>query len=152
MAMRSRRGPLFDKDQEAILMRAIAAAEAGNRGEVRLHVEPHCPREDALTRAAEIFRELGMEDTAADTGVLLYVATEDRECAVFAGEGIHGKEEPAFWQGVADAVANGYRRNDPVPGFEMALLRIGALLRQVVPGDDTEGNELTDAVSMGGRR
>ena len=88
-----------------------------------------------------------MTETAADTGVLLYVATEARTCAVFAGEGIHGATEDGFWQEVSDAIANGYSRNDPVAGFEMALVRIGALLREQVPGEDVAGDELPNAVT-----
>jgi uncharacterized membrane protein len=137
----------FSGDQEAILVRAIQAAEEGNRGEVRVHVEPRCPREDPLDRAAELFAELGMSGTAADTGVLLYVATDDHRCAVVAGQGVLGAEDEGFWQGVADAIANGYGRNDPLAGFEMALLRIGELLRRAAPGKDVRGNELPDRVT-----
>lgn len=143
---------LFDAEQEAILVRAIGDAEAGNHGEVRLHVEPRCPAEDPLERAAELFALLGMDETERDTGVLLYVATHDRACAVFAGEGVHGAESEGFWQEVADAIANGYRRNDPLAGLEMALLRIGALLREAVPGRDIAGDELPNLVSTGGAR
>jgi len=128
-------------------VQAIADAERGNRGEVRVHVEGVCPYEDAMARAEELFEELGMPETAADTGVLLYVARESRECAVFAGTGVHGAGDDGFWQGVADAVAIGYSRNDPVSGFEMALLRLGDLLRHAVPGEDTAGDELRNAVS-----
>lgn len=136
---------LFDPDQEKILVRAIADAEQGNRGEVRVHIEREC--EDALERAEEIFGELDMDETAADTGVLLYVATESKTCAVYAGDGVHGAREGDFWQEVSDAVATGYSRNDPVAGFEMALLRIGEVLREVIPGSDDAGNELPNAVS-----
>lgn len=142
-----RRGAAFEPEQEEILVRAIAEAERGNRGEVRVHVERVCPHEDAMDRAAELFEALGMSETAADTGVLLYVATESRECAVFAGEGVHGAREDGFWQGVADGLARGYRRNDPVAGFEMALLQIGALLREAAPGEDAAGDELPNAVT-----
>ncbi|MCA9610622.1 MAG: TPM domain-containing protein [Myxococcales bacterium] len=141
------RKKIFEPDQEAILVRAIADAERRNRGEVRVHIERFCPETDAMDRAAVLFELLGMEETAADTGVLLYVATESRECAVFAGEGIVGAREPGYWQGVADALARGFARHDPIAGFEMALMQIGELLREVVPGDDAAGNELPNAVS-----
>ena len=143
------RGGLFTGEQAKILVHAIAEAEAHNRGEVRVHVERRCPHADPLERAAEVFVALGMNETEDDTGVLLYVAVEDRSCAVFAGEGVLGARAEGFWQGVADAVANGYRRNDPVAGIEMALLRIGALLREHAPGEDAAGDELSNAVTSG---
>ena len=140
---------IFSPDQEAILVRAIGSAEEGNRGEVRVHVEPSCAREDPLDRAAELFAELGMSETAADTGILLYVATDDHRCAVVAGQGLHGAEDEGFWQRVADAIANGYGRNDPLAGFEMALLEIGELLRRAAPGADRAGNELPNRITSG---
>lgn len=142
----TKRGAL-EPEQEAILVRAIADAERGNRGEVRVHIERLCPHPDAMDRAAELFEALGMAETAASTGVLLYVATESRECAVFAGEGIHGARADGFWQKVADAIARGFARRDPIAGFEMALLELGALLREAVPGEDTAGDELPNAVT-----
>ncbi len=138
---------MFEPEQEAILVQAITDAERGNRGEVRVHVEAESPYEDPMDRAEELFGELGMGETAADTGVLLYVATDDRECAVYAGEGIHAAKDPGFWQEVADGLALGYGRQDPIAGFEMALLRIGELLREAVPGEDTAGDELPNAVT-----
>lgn len=128
-------------------MRAIGEAEAGNRGEVRVHVERRCPVPDAMARAQELFFALEMGETAEDTGVLLYVATESHECAVYAGEGVHGARGEGFWQSVADGLARGFAQNDPIGGFERALLAIGALLREVVPGEDVAGDELPDAVT-----
>lgn len=127
-------------------MGAIAEAESGNRGEVRVHIEEFCAG-DPLERAGEIFAELDMNETTEDTGVLLYVATVDRACAVFAGSGIHGARDPEFWQEVADAVAGGYRRGDPLAGIEMALLEVGQVLRERVPGEDSAGDELPNAVT-----
>ncbi len=141
------RKKLFEPDQEALLVRAIADAERGNRGEVRVHIERFCPEPDAMDRAAELFELLGMAETAEDTGVLLYVATESRDCAVFAGDGIVGAREAGFWQRVSDGLARGFARHDPIAGFEMALMQIGEVLREVVPGDDAAGDELPNAVS-----
>lgn len=138
---------MFEPAQEAILVQAIIDAERGNRGEVRVHVEGESPYEDPMDRAEELFVELGMAETAADTGVLLYVASDDRECAVYAGKGIHAAKEEDFWQEVADGLALGYKREDPIAGFEMALLRIGELLRASVPGEDSAGDELPNMVT-----
>ena len=143
--MRTRAGVLTS-EQEALLVRAIGEAEVGNRGEG--HVERRCPSPDAMARAREIFFELEMDRTSEDTAVLLYVAIASRECAVYAGDGIHGARGEGFWQGVADGLARGFAKNDPIGGFERALLAIGALLREVVPSDDAAGDELRDAVTV----
>lgn len=128
-------------------MAAIGRAEQGNRGEVRVHLERRCAGKDALGRAAQLFERLGMRRTAGDTGVLLYVAVEDRKAAVFAGQGLHDAAQPGFWQEVVDIVAAGYQRGEPAQELVSAVERIGELLRTAVPGEDPHGNELPDVVS-----
>ena len=129
-------------------MEAIRRAEQGNRGEVLVHVERRCEGADALARSARLFDTLGMRRTAADTGVLLYVAVEDRKAAVFAGRGVHGAARPGFWQSGTDSVAEGFNRRDAVGGLVTAVELIGGLLLTAVPGEDVAGNELPDRVSQ----
>ena len=138
---------LFGTAESALLVEAISAAERGNRGEVRVHVEARCPEQDALDRARELFHQLGMDRTRDDTGVLLYVAFEDRRAAVFAGSGIHGAAAKGFWQEVVDEIADGFRGGEPLDGFRAALEAIGSLLRQHASGDDAAGNELPNQVT-----
>jgi uncharacterized membrane protein len=140
---------VLSAQEEGRLVEAIRRAEQGNRGEVLVHVERHCKGGDALARSARLFDTLGMRRTAADTGVLLYVAVEDRKAAVFAGRGVHGAAQPGFWQSVTDTVAEGFKRQDAVGGLVAAVERIGQLLLQAVPGEDVAGNELPDRVSQG---
>ncbi len=141
------RRALGKKDEERVVD-AIRRAEQGNRGEVMVHVERFCAGGDALARAARLFESLGMRRTAADTGVLLYVASADRKVAVFAGQGLYGAAEPEFWRSVTDAVADGARKGDLVAGLEEGLARVGGLLLTAAPGEDVAGNELPDRVSV----
>lgn len=134
--------------EQARLVDAIRRAEEGHRGEVLVHLERKCREPDALKRAAQLFEQLGMRNTAADTGVLLYVAVADRKAAVFAGQGVHGAAQPGFWQEVVDEVATGFRAGQPLPGLEKAVERIGGLLRTAAPGEDTAGNELPNVVNQ----
>ena len=138
---------LTTKEEEAVVA-AIREAERGNRGEVRVHLEAHCPEEDAVLRAAALFRALNMDQTTGATGVLLYVAVKDRRAAVFAGAGIHGAAHDGFWQDAIDAVAGGFASGKPASGIIRALNMIGSLLRASVPGDDVAGNELPDEVTQ----
>lgn len=132
--------------QEQDVVRAVANAERGNRGEVRLHLEAKCPG-DALERAAALYRSLGMHETKDDTGVLLYVATASRVCAVFSGAGIVSRPPEGFWKSVTDAVAQGFAKQEPAQGLIAGLTRIGEMLRAHVPGDDRAGDELSNAIS-----
>jgi uncharacterized membrane protein len=137
---------LSSEDSEK-LVRAIADAERGNRGEVRVHLERRCPGNDALSRARALFAELGMPKTRDDTGVLLYVAVDDRRAAVFAGSGIHGAAEAGFWQEVIDGLARHFGRGEAAAGLCGAVERIGELLRVHAPGDDSAGDELPNVVT-----
>lgn len=126
---------------------AIAEAEEGHRGEIRVHLEARYPGDGPLQRAAALFHELQMQRTRDGTGVLLYVAELDRKAAVFAGPGVYGAREPAFWREVTAAVAEGYRAGDRMAGLRRALLMIGAILRDAAPGADTGGDELLNQVT-----
>ncbi len=66
-------------------------AEKETSGEVRLYIENKCRFVDPLDRAAEIFLQLKMNETANRNAVLVYVAKQHRQLAVFADEGIYNK-------------------------------------------------------------
>ncbi|MEM9696113.1 MAG: TPM domain-containing protein [Myxococcota bacterium] len=136
---------LLDDETKAAIENAIVAAEEGNRGEVRVHLEEHC--DDAMKRAQQVFEGLGMRATQEDTGVLLYIAVKSRKTAVFAGSGIFSAAEPGFWKAAVDEVADGYRHGEPQAGITKALQAIGDLLREHVAGDDVAGDELPNVVT-----
>ena len=144
---RSRR--LLSRAAERRLVAAIGAAERGHRGEIGVHLESRYPGDGPLGRTAELFAALGLDRTADGTGVLLYVAVDDRKAAVFAGPGVHGAAAPEFWKAATDAVAGGFAAGDPVGGLGEALARIGELLRQAAPGEDVHGDELPNRVTYG---
>ncbi|MGV3622786.1 MAG: TPM domain-containing protein, partial [Archangium sp.] len=81
--------------------------------------------------------------------VLLYVATASRMCAVYCGGGIVAKPPVDFWKSVTDEVAKGFAKGAPAEGLVGGLKRIGDMLRQHVPGDDTAGDELPNTISVG---
>lgn len=128
---------------------AIAHAEAGHRGEIRVHLEARYPGDGPLQRAVALFHELHMDRTAEGTGVLLYVAERDRKSSVFAGPGVYGAREPDFWRDVTHAVAEGYRKGERVAGLQRALEMIGEILREAAPGEDVAGDELPNQVTTG---
>ena len=133
-------------EQEKVIVAAIARAEEGNRGEVRVHIEKKC-KGDALARAAGVFAALGMAETAADTGLLLYIARASRKVAIFAGKGIHEAVEGDTWQELVDRVARSCGQGQQVDGICQAIDTIGELLRQHLPGEDTAGDELPNQVT-----
>jgi uncharacterized membrane protein len=139
---------LFDQVARQELTAAIAAAEAGHRGEVRVHLERRRPRDKTPeARAKELFESFGMDRTREDTAVLLYVAFADGRSAVHAGSGVVDAARAGFWRSVADEIERGFAIGEPLAGTCAALEQIGELLRELVPGEDVGGNELPDAVT-----
>lgn len=122
---------------------AIRSAEQGHRGEIVVHVEVRCF--DALKRAAKLFRQLGVDKTKEGTGVLLYVATETRRAAVWAGPGVKDGDELATWRPVFAALEA--HKNDELSGLIAAIGALGEILKTHAAGDDRHGNELGDGVT-----
>ena len=140
-------GPMRLKSAEkAKLVLAIGKAEEGHRGEIRLHLEDRYPGDGPKARAAELFEAFGMHETADGTGVLIYLAERDRKVAIHAGQGV--PEAPlGTWETVANVIAGGFRAGVGLAGLEQGIARVGDALRQLVPGEDTHGNELPNEVT-----
>lgn len=128
------------------MVAAIERAEKGHRGEIQVFIEARYPGDGPVARAHALFEELGLGATQDGTGVLLYVAAEDRRVAVWAGPGVHGAAEQGFWKDVVAEVAAGFARGDRAGGFERALERVRVLLERAAPGEDRAGNELANRV------
>jgi len=130
-------------DDRARLARAIEAAEAGHRGEIVVHIEPRVFG-DPLKRAAKLYAEKGVDRTKEHTGTLLYVATESRTAAVWAGSGVPDGDLQRTWRPVFDAL--GASPVLTVDSVCAAIAALGAVLGQCCPGADLHGNELDDGV------
>lgn len=132
---------------DARIVAAIRAAEAGSRGEVRVHVSRRAV-DDAQAAARERFEEMGMTATAERNGVLLYLAPESRRFAVIGDRDIHALCGDAFWRQVADAAQGYFRDGRFTEGIVEAVGRVGEALRVHFPRTAaSDANELPDEVS-----
>lgn len=134
------------EEQEQQIIEAIGRTENRTSGEVRVHIEHHCPQEP-LERAATIFHDLGMDLTERKNGVLIYVASEDHKAAVFAGRGIHRQVEESFWQDVLDILLGHFKKGAFEEGIEKAVDKVGHKLSELYPARSGDTNELTDEIS-----
>lgn len=145
-----KRKPFFTKHQQEELLRAIRNAEKNTSGEVRLYVESHCKYVEPLERAAEVFRSLGMHQTAERNGVLVYIAFKDHQLAVFGDEGIHRKTGAAFWKEKVQHMLTHFNRQDYVKGLVTVITEIGEALSAHFPYDpSSDKNELPDDIVFG---
>ncbi|HSF06632.1 MAG TPA: TPM domain-containing protein [Methylomirabilota bacterium] len=137
---------LADEDLAAV-SRAIALAEAETSGEIRLHLERRLPAGDPLTRARQVFTELGMPRTRERNGVLIYLAFADRRLAIVGDEGIHASVGADYWDRVRDLLVERLREGRVREALVEAVTEVGRTLRAYFPRRPDDTNELSDRVS-----
>ena len=71
----------FTEEKRRAVIEAISEAEKNTSGEIRLFIEDNC-KEDVLDRAAFIFKQLKMHETALRNGVLFYLAMNSHKFAI----------------------------------------------------------------------
>ena len=141
---------LLTESNKAKILDAIRRAELNTSGEIRLHIEPKLKGSSALDRAADVFYELGMHQTAQRNGVLVYVALDDRQFAILGDEGIHAHVGADFWETEKDAMTAYFKRGELIEGMAYAIEQVGEKLKQYFPYQQGDVNELRDDISIGG--
>jgi uncharacterized membrane protein len=145
-----RRKPLFNPDQQQLIVSAIKAAETNTSGEIRVFVESRCRFVDPLDRATEVFAGLHMEGTAARNGVLVYVALKDRQLAIYGDKGIHEKVGDEFWNRLVRQILSHFNKANYAEGIAHVVGEIGQALHQYFPYDrGSDINELPDDIVFG---
>jgi len=138
----------FDGEAMQRIREAITAAELGHAGEIRFAVEAALPlhllwhRKDPRTRALEVFSHLRVWDTEANSGVLLYLLWADRAIEIVADRGVAALVPAAEWESVCAHVREGLLTTHPADAVIAGILKIGELLRAVLPERRTTLNEL----------
>jgi len=138
----------FSKEDKARIVAAIQEAEKETSGEIRLHIESHCP-EEALTRAKRIFAKLKMHQTKLRNGTLIYLATDDRKFAIFGDKGINEVVPDNFWKDVKDEMRAAFLNGEFSEGIIKGISRIGEKLKAFFPYQSDDVNELPDDISIG---
>jgi|SRR6185436_14660519 len=145
-----RKKEFFSKEESELIVEAIRSAEKQTSGEVRLFVERHCKFVDPLDRAAELFFSLKMEQTEQRNGVLVYVATKDRQLAIFGDKGIHEKVGDRFWQAEVGKMLSHFNADNYAKGIVKVVTDIGEALRSHFPyAGEKDKNELPDDIVFG---
>lgn len=139
--------PFFTPEENERVVEAIRRAETNTSGEIRLFVESRCKYVDPLDRAAEIFRELKMYNTKLRNGVLLYVATKDRQLAIYADEGIHEAAGKDYWPNTVKQILSVFSKDNVTAGIITTIGEIGNALAFHFPYEpDVDKNELSDEI------
>jgi uncharacterized membrane protein len=145
-----RKKEFFTDEDKKIIVDAVKNAELRTSGEVRVFVEHRCRYVNAIDRAIEIFANLQMYKTELLNAVLVYVATKDRQLAIFGDEGIHQKVGDQYWENEVKKMIATFNRDNIAEGIRQCVLNIGEALCTHFPYDkDTDKNELPDDIVFG---
>ncbi|MEI7960637.1 MAG: TPM domain-containing protein [Chitinophagaceae bacterium] len=145
-----KRSTLLSASDKQLLVQAIQTAEKTTSGEIRVFVESHLNKVDALTRAQQIFIKNKMHQTEQRNGVLLYVALEDKKLAVLGDQGIHEKVGDAYWNQQVQIMLSHFKSENYVTGLTEVILAIGEALTSHFPYDrSNDVNELSDEIMVG---
>jgi uncharacterized membrane protein len=139
----------FTADDLDAIAAAVARAETATTAEVRVHLERDIPRgREALGRAQEVFRRLGMHKTRERNAVLVYLALEARKLAIVGDAGIHARVGDAYWTRLRDGMVRHLRAAEPRAAVVDAVDELGRVLATYFPrtaGDNPD--ELSNRVS-----
>ena len=140
----------FSAQDKAQIVEAIRLAEKETSGEIRIYVESKNPFVDAIVRAAEIFFKLKMQETDHRYAVLLYIAMDHHELALFADEGIYQKAGAEYWDAAVKNMLAQFTKDNNSNGIEQCVKQIGQTLKEKFPFIPTEDkNELPDEIVFG---
>ncbi len=125
---------------------AVTASERTHHGEIRfaveaaLEVSPLLRGVAARQRAVQVFAELGVWDTEANNGVLIYLLLADRDVEIVADRGFRGRVEAAQWESICREMEVLFARGEFEAGALRGIERIHAVLDQHFPlrGDNTD--------------
>lgn len=139
---------MLTAQEQTLMAQAISAAEKNTSGELRVHMEKVCTQ-DPVQRAIAVFEKLGMHQTAARNGVLIYVATESAQLAIIGDKGINELVPENFWDSTRDLMITHFKTGQITEGLCAAIAEAGQQLAKYFPYEDNDQNELSNEISFG---
>ncbi len=136
----------FSKEEELQITTAVAEAENGTSGEIRVQIDRYC-KTDPLLKAKNLFHHLKMDATDLHNGVIIYVSIDDKQVAIYGDKGINEKVEPDFWDSTLAKMTEQFKHGHMVDGIAAGLKEAGQRLKIHFPKSDNDTNELSDEIS-----
>lgn len=142
--------PFFSEAEQERIVQAIRSCERQTSGEIRVYVESKNYLVSPLERAREVFFGLNMEKTDLRNGVLLYLAVQHKEVALFADEGIYQAKGAAYWDAEVKEMLGAFSQDHLVDGVVGCIEHVGQALKEKFPYIPSEDkNELPDDIVFG---
>lgn len=139
---------VFTEASLQAIERAIGEAERTHGGEIRFALEGNLsPAElwQGVTprqRAVQVFAQLGVWDTAANNGVLIYLSWADRDVEIVADRGYNERVSAQQWTQACTAMEGLFAAGKPQQAIVEGVAAVGKLIAQHFPSVDR--NELPD--------
>lgn len=136
------------------LRKRVADSELGHSGEIRICVEVSLPLSylwrgaTARERALAMFGKLGVWDTEANNGVLIYLLIADRRIEIIADRGLNRHIGAAHWQAISAGMSAAFRAGRFEDGLNAAVDAVSQVLCEHFPlaAGERNPNELPDAL------
>lgn len=132
----------FDQEVLTHVAERIKQSETKHTGELVLAVEGVMPSHETNPhlRALEVYGRLRVWDTPLNSGVLLYLALDQRAIEIIADRGITATQPQ--WQQVCARLQARFAQAEYIDGLLAAVDEIEAILKEHAPVGDNEANVL----------
>lgn len=134
----------------AAIEKAVSEVEAAHHAEIRFVVEggldgmPLLRGQGARERAVDVFSQLRVWDTEANSGVLIYVLLADHCIEIVADRGIHAKVGAEAWAAMCRRMESAFRGRDFAQGAIDCIRAVAEQIARRMPGEPSPRNELPD--------
>lgn len=105
-------------------------------------------QEEVHERATVEFFHLGLTETKARTGVLVYVSLLEHRVEIIADKGIHEKAGDGYWSEECKKIAAGIAAGNSGAALAQVIREIGEKLSEHFPRAKDDANELKDDVVL----
>lgn len=130
------------------IKQSIQASERQHNAEFRFAIETALDAATLLRgcspreRALDVFSNLGIWDTAANNGVLIYLLLSEHAIEIVADRGYNGKVSAREWQDICDAMRELFQSGHYRDGVLRGIAMITVVLSPHFPPDPNDRNEL----------
>jgi uncharacterized membrane protein len=132
----------FDRAALAAIENVIALTELTHGGEIRFAIEasfgaPELMRGvTARQRALQVFAQLGVWDTEANNGVLIYVLWAEHDVEIVADRGFNGRVSAQQWADICQRMEHFFAQGKAQQAVTEGIRATGALIAQHYPRTD----------------
>ncbi|HCF03247.1 TPM domain-containing protein [Flavobacterium sp.] len=138
----------LSKEDENEIVAAIQLAEKNTSGEIRVHIEQTTSKVP-FDRALEVFYELKMNETQLQNGVLIYLASADKQFVICGDKGINEVVATDFWDSTKEIMAAQFKQGNFKQGLIDGITQAGEQLKTYFPWQTDDTNELSNEISKG---